>query len=403
MQDREIPRPLRIPALIAWFLIAAAYVGVYVADLLISWRLTAAPCSGEDCHYQALTPAEAAALADVGLTTGAYAAYIMSITVLAVLIFGALSLLILLRRPGLFFGLIASLVILIMPTVMITSFDVVMAAYPAWALPVTALFFLGNLLMVSFILIIPNGRFAPRWSALLLLVILVTNYTAASEATPATWMAVLLLVTTVTAVVVYRYRRLFTATEKQQTKWALLGFVGLILGVFTWAMTYEVVQASPGRAQLSLLVTGWTLCMFFILWIPVGIAISVLRFRLWDIDLVIRRTLVYGALTLTLVVVYFGSVVTLQTLFTRASGQQSPAAVVISTLVIAALFQPLRRRIQSGIDRRFYRRRYDAAQTLARLAAATRDEVHVDELTRQLLEAVEHTMQPERVSIWLKE
>jgi hypothetical protein len=135
--------------------------------------------------------------------------------------------------------------------------------------------------------------------------------------------------------------------------------------------------------------------------IPITITVALLRYRLYDIDLIIRRTVVYAILTAALGLVYFGSVVVLQTLIGQATEEQSPLVIVFSTLLIAALFSPLRRRIQAFIDRRFYRRKYDAAQTLARFAAAARDEVELEQLTGSIQLAIEQTLQPEGISIWL--
>jgi len=177
--------------------------------------------------------------------------------------------------------------------------------------------------------------------------------------------------------------------ERKQIKWLLyvaVLFLGAQLATF---LTFGAI----GEQFTSLVALGF----------PIAIGIAVLRYRLYDIDVVIRKTLVYGALTALLALVYFGIVVLLQAVFGRLAGdQQSTLAVVISTLAIAALFTPLRRRIQDVIDRRFYRKKYDAQQVLAQFAIIARDETDMDALTAELVRVVQETMQPEHVSVWLK-
>jgi hypothetical protein len=136
--------------------------------------------------------------------------------------------------------------------------------------------------------------------------------------------------------------------------------------------------------------------------VPVAIGFAVLKYRLYDIDLLINRTLVYGSLTATLVALYFGGIVVLQRVFVLLTGQQSTLAVVASTLLIAALFTPLRRRIQSFIDRRFYRRKYDARKTLEAFSSKLRDETDLDALSEDLTSVVWETMQPAHVTLWLR-
>jgi len=136
--------------------------------------------------------------------------------------------------------------------------------------------------------------------------------------------------------------------------------------------------------------------------VPIAIGVAILRYRLYEIDLIINRTLVYGALTVLLVALYFGGIVVLQRVFVTLTGQQSTLAVVASTLLIAAMFTPLRRRIQSFIDRRFYRRKYDARKTLETFSAQLRNETDLDALSDDLVGVVRETMQPAHVSLWLR-
>ncbi len=191
-----------------------------------------------------------------------------------------------------------------------------------------------------------------------------------------------------------RYRHA-SALEKEQIKWLLY-----TCALFTVVYIPGFWMADSG----TFLNDVWNI--FFnlaILAIPLAIAIAVLRYRLWDIDVIIRRTLVYAALSLSLALVYFGGVVLLQGLTQVITGQnESPVAVVISTLVIAAMFTPLRRRIQDDIDRRFYRQKYNARRTAEEFASWARDEVQLDVLTGHLLDSVEKTLQPEHVSLWLR-
>jgi hypothetical protein len=135
--------------------------------------------------------------------------------------------------------------------------------------------------------------------------------------------------------------------------------------------------------------------------LAVTLLFAMLRYRLWDIDVVIRRTLLYTLLTATLAAIYFGAVVALQTIFSGVAGDNN-LAIIGSTLLIAALFQPLRRRLQQLIDRRFYRRKYNAAQALAGFAASAREHVDLNGLTAELLTVVDGTMQPATSGVWLR-
>jgi hypothetical protein len=154
---------------------------------------------------------------------------------------------------------------------------------------------------------------------------------------------------------------------------------------------------------MAIYLLGYTFASYLaVLLIPMSIGIAVLRYHLFDIDVLINRTLVYGALSVSLAVVYIGSVVLLQATLRTLTGQGTQLTVVVSTLAIAALFNPLRRRIQAFIDRRFYRRKYDAAKTLETFSAKLREETDLDALSDDLVGVVRETMQTAHVSLWLR-
>jgi hypothetical protein len=188
---------------------------------------------------------------------------------------------------------------------------------------------------------------------------------------------------------VSRYRRA-GGVERQQLKWFAYA-AALFVGQWISSFFYEPPGAWDAFTEMVPLVG---------LYVAVGIAI--LKHRLYEIDLIINRTLVYGSLTAMLAVVYFGGIVVLQRVFVVLTGEKSTLAVVASTLAIAALFNPLRRRVQGFVDRRFYRRKYDARRTLEAFSAKLRDETDLEALNNELVRVVRETMQPTHVSLWLR-
>jgi predicted transcriptional regulator len=199
---------------------------------------------------------------------------------------------------------------------------------------------------------------------------------------------------------IFRFRRVSTNIERQQTKWVVYG-ASLSFGfIALGSMAFLLFPGFLGD-RIATVVLNWFLGLI-LLSLPISIGFAILRYKLWDIDIIIRRTLVWSAMTIFLGGVYFGGVTLLQSIFTAMSGQQSPLAIVLSTLAIAALFNPLRKRIQEFVDRRFYRRKYNADQALASFAALAREEVDLEEITARLLLVVGETVQPEQVSLWLK-
>ncbi len=208
----------------------------------------------------------------------------------------------------------------------------------------------------------------------------------------------LLMITLLSAIsLVFRYRAASQLVRRQIGWFVLGGFFSLVLFLL------PVFPYTPGNQNNR----GFTLLLDFLgqayiipLYLAVGAAI--LRYRLYDIDVIIRKTLQYGVLTALLALVYFASIVLLQSMVDRSVGEQSPVVIVLSTLLIAALFNPLRRRVQAFIDRRFFRKKVDAQQVLAQFAQTARDETDMDALQAELLCVVQETMQPEQANIWLK-
>jgi hypothetical protein len=202
---------------------------------------------------------------------------------------------------------------------------------------------------------------------------------------------------------IYRYIRISSPVQRQQTKWVLFGVIAAVMLFIVLAFPLIPIPNSVRGTVFGVLVDN-TLFHCAVLLIPLSIGFSILRYRLYDIDLLINRTLVYGTLTLLLALIYFGCVFVLQNLVRGFTGQvgQSPLIIVGSTLAMAALFQPLRRRIQRIIDRRFYRQKYDAARTLAAFSATLRNEVDLNQLKEHLVAVVQETMQPTHVSLWLR-
>ena len=198
------------------------------------------------------------------------------------------------------------------------------------------------------------------------------------------------------ASVVVRFRR-SRGVERQQMK--LFAYVTVVLlggAVLTGAISDATGVRWLGTSSFILSMVGFVS-------LPIAVGIAILRYRLYDIDVVINRTLVYGPLTAMLVLVYLGGVVSLQYVFRALTGQGSQVAVVASTLIIAALFNPLRRRVQAFVDRRFYRNKYDAARVLADFSARLRDETDLDGLSGDLLSVARNTVQPTHVSLWLRD
>jgi hypothetical protein len=289
-------------------------------------------------------------------------------------------------------------------------------AYPLLALPFSLVSFMGQVSIGVFFLFFPNGRLVPRWMVLILLLVIINaflNYfpssTSSFETNWPVWeygLITLVVYGTIIYSQIYRYKRVSTPVERQQTKWIVLGVtlaVGIYLGLIAFAAIAQLIPNLDRVLNENVFNEVWSLLLpIALLLIPLSIGFSILRYRLYDIDLLINRTLVYGTLTVLLALLYFGIIFVMQYLLRGIISQNNNVAIVVSTLAIAALFQPLRHRIQAIIDRRFYRRKYDAAKTLEAFGATLRNEVDLNKLSEHLIAVVQDTMQPAHVSLWLR-
>jgi len=193
------------------------------------------------------------------------------------------------------------------------------------------------------------------------------------------------------ASMVIRFRR-SEGVARLQMKWL----------VYAAALTIAALLLKDYLPLNTSIDSGTIILQVFPIVLAVVVGLAILRYRLFDIDLIIRRTLIYAVMTAVLGLIYFGSVVVMESLLRALSNADSPLVIVVSTLLIAALFGPLRARIQRVIDRAFYRRKYDAAKTLAAFGASARDETDLERLRERLMAVVDETMQPEHVGLWLR-
>jgi len=394
----------------AWVVCALLLLANFVASIPAYYRIMLTVCTlpnqvpctipGNPGQYSGqLAPDNVAALAHLHLSLATYAAFVVTVTVLLSLLYWGFGLLIFWRKSDEGMGLFVSLLLVFFGATGVNDY-----LLGAWAPTPSPLFLqiLLNLIsaaqwlgICAFLLTFPTGRFAPRWSWLL--IIGVISYALLQGYPLLQAVAILVVFGSILFIMVYRYVRVFDVVQRQQTKWLVYsGAVGISLFFICSALS-AVVPADSLYHLLGPIIN--VLCLTFI---PFGVGIAILRFRLWDIDVLINRTLVYGSLTALLALLYFSLIFALQSLFQGLFKQNNAVAIVVSTLVIAALFQPLRHRLQRFIDRRFYRSKYDAAKTLEAFSVTLRNEVDLSELREHLIAVVQETMQPAHVSLWLR-
>jgi hypothetical protein len=393
---------------VVWGVVAALTVGVFVSGLPGEFARLQAPCDdATSCAWlPRLTGETARQLEEVGLSTNFFAAYFIAIEVVFSAMSFAIGSLIFWRRPEDRMALVVSLTLITFGATFFVPFPLLDLPL-LWKLSAQTISFVGSALLILFLYLFPDGRFVPSWTRLLV-VLFIAAFVPISffyDSVIFVFGNAMLNAVLATGFVgvtvfaqVYRYRRVSDLAQRRQTRWVIFGIVAALGGACALAVLDFVF---PGGVASSLLGSTALFCFAFL--IPLSIGVAVLRSRLFDIDVLINRTLVYGCLTVTLALVYFGGVVLLQRTFVFLTGGGSQFTVVVSTLAIAALFVPLRHRIQDFIDRRFYRGKYDARKTLEAFAGKLRDETNLQALSADLVNVVRETVEPERVSLWLRE
>jgi hypothetical protein len=415
-QDREAggmrPRAPRPPALRRRWLVLARAAWVAVAVVALGTFVISVPARYAQLAHP--TAEVRGALVEMGLSAGGYALYNITLDAVFVSIFAVVAIIIFWRRSDDPMALLVATMLVVwgpLNGLFVLTPSATEGMYPVLQATLGSLVtFVGYMAWMLFFYLFPSGRFVPRWTRWLALCwVLFCGSWIFTSFGPPSWplpffnVAVLALWGSFPVAQLYRYARVSNAIQRQQTKWVVFGIAVAVAGVLTTIFTVGAAVDLPpeevGAKMLSMLLMDT-----FMLFIPLSIGIAVLRARLFDIDVVINRTLVYGSLTVILALVYFGGVAMTEAIFRALTGQeqQPQLAIVISTLVIAALFNPLRRRNQSFIDRRFYRKKYDARKTLEAFSARLRDETDLEALNADLVGVVTETMQPAHVSLWLR-
>lgn len=401
-----------------WLIFAPVLIALTCFFFPLQLQLLQTVCSGNNCSSYQPTPATLHDLAALGLSLRGATIIILSVIGLCALTWLAVALILAWKNFSKWFALSVSLLALVQTAMAARPPDLLNTPDAAWQWVIVYL--LANLNSTMYVVVgtlFPNGKLTPRWTRLILPLWLLIGLPTGLLSCPSSPLSAdlqqllsvisiycwFVCIAAVIVAQVYRYRYLYRPIERQQTKWVL--FFGGI------ALLEQIVQLSLGLILPGLRNPGSLFALFsfpdtklFLTLLGLSLLFAMLRYRLWDIDVLINRTLVYGLLTTLLALLYGGLVVILQTLVHNVTGEtgNSPLVLVVSTLVIAALFLPLRAFLQRGIDRRFYRRKYDAAKVVEGFSTTIHSAVDLNELQGHLLSAVEQTMQPTHLSLWLR-
>jgi hypothetical protein len=392
---------LLLAARVAWVLVFVGMLVGFVIDIPYYLAFMSRACA-TDCAF---TKPQEAALASIGVSLDTFAWIALSCTLFITLISVALALILVWRRSNDWMVLLVSLFLVGYPIMNNGTTGTMPADIPSSTLLlVQILTFPVWILYDATFLLFPSGRFAPRWMWILFGVWAVWGQFI--SLTPDLFGGLLFLgypLFVITAVIsqIYRYRRVSTPVQRQQTKWAIAGLVAVLLA----NQIFWLPSGLTPLGETLYMPASFLFYQLVMLALPITFFIAIQRHRLYEIDTIINRTLVYGSVTVVLAAVYVGCIVAFQgvsrALLPATERADNPIVIVVSTLLIAALFQPLRKRIQRAVDRRFYRTRYDARKAVESFGTALRQEVDITTFREQLLGVVQQTMEPAHLSLWL--
>lgn len=396
-------RIIDLTARTAWWVIALTTVGLNIYALTLMARMIYQVCAGPACYEFQPTPQDIESMRGAGVSLQTYAAAELAQMSISVLAWNGVGLLLYrLRRANPFILWVSLALITFGGSAFGPLSHLVQAGFPLISYAARALGVLGQIGFLFFY-VFPDGHFYPRWMrwpALAWVLLMLPGLVLENYDSPAFYPVIFgLFVASAFVIPIWRYRATRDPVQRQQIKWVIFS-MAVAIGYFLLSLVIGELTPLLDRPSWFSLIVNLLLYLAMAL-IPLSVGIAMLRYRLWDIDILIRRTLLYAGLTALLGVLYLATVILLQQLLRDLTGEQSALAVVITTLAIAALFNPLQRRLQVAIDRRFYRKKYDAQQTLERFNLAARSEVDLHELSEHLLAVTDETLQPERMSLWL--
>lgn len=389
----------------AWAILVMLALASFIVLLPSYFSQLQTVCSNPTCALVQPTTDSVHAMQQLGLSVSSYATFTLMLTLFTALVCFLVSGVIFWRKSDDWMALLVALTEVVSGTLFVSYALLESHASWRWLAVVTNVF--GHAVLFLFASLFPNGKFIPRWSRWITVgwIIWSLLFYTVLHTVPFAY-NILVLVSGLACALfaeIYRYRYASSLAQRQQIKWVILaGCLGAVMVIVLDVPNLVFPVTGQTGSFYRLFVSG-PADILAVLLIALSLCLAIFRYRLYDIDIIINRTLVYGSLTVILALVYFGLVAGLQALLRGLINQDNSVAIVISTLAIAALFQPLRSRIQRIIDRRFYRRKYDATKTLEAFSARLRSEVDLNQLQEHLLDVVQETMQPAQVSLWLRQ